>query len=60
MTLATVKERDARARQALIEYSRGLITETTCRDELAASGWGAANIEKMIAAVKSNTIKIGG
>jgi hypothetical protein len=60
MTLDQLKARDQRAREALIAYSRGDITETTCRDALRACGWGPTNVEKIIDAVKNNLIKIGG
>lgn len=60
MTIDKLKARDARARQALVEYSRGSITETACRDELSACGWGPVNIEKIITAVKANIVKLGG
>lgn len=60
MTLDQLKARDARARQALVDYSRGSITETTCRDTLRACGWGPTNIEKILDAVKNNLITLGG
>jgi hypothetical protein len=60
MTIDKMKARDARARQALVEYSRGGITETACRDELSSCGWGQPNIEKIITAVKANILKLGG
>lgn len=58
MSLDRLKARDERARRALIEYTRGAITETVCRDELSAAGWGHPNIEKIITAVKANIVKV--
>jgi hypothetical protein len=59
MTLQQIIDRDARARTALVEYSRGQITEATARFSLGASGWSDANIDRVIRSVKQN-LKLGG
>lgn len=59
MTLQQIIDRDARARAALVEYSRGQITEAAARFALGASGWSDANIDRVIRSVKQN-VKLGG
>jgi len=56
VSLDKTRARDERIRDALADYSRGKISETTCRDILRFCGMSQSGIDRLITAKKDNIL----